>query len=64
MDEKFLKPNLDFKQEAEMYKNIYLKLFNAVTDALTALNEKDDVSKVSYILKQAQCACEEIYTSV
>ena len=44
-----------------MYKNMYLKLFNSVTDALTALNEKDDVFRASYILKQAQIECEGMY---
>ena len=64
MNKGIIKPNMDFKQEAEMYKSMYFKLFNAVTDALTTLDEKDDIFKMSYILKQAQCECEEIYISV
>ena len=61
MNERILNPNIDFKQEAELYKNMYLKLFNSVTDALTALDEKDDAFKLSHILKQAQRECEEMY---
>ena len=61
MNEKILKPNIDFKQESEIYKNMYLKLFNSVTNALTTLDEKDDVFKISHILKEAQRECEEIY---
>ena len=44
-----------------MYKNMYLKLFNSVTDALTTLDEKEDAFKTSRILKQAQRECEEMY---
>ena len=64
MAEKIITPNIDFKQEAEMYKNMYLKLFNCTTEALTSLDEKDDKSGASYILKRAQIDCEEIYIAV
>ena len=56
-----LNPNIDFKQEAEMYKSMYIKLFNSVTDALTALDKNSDFFKLSCILKYAQSECEEIY---
>ena len=61
MKQNVLTPNIDFKQEAQVYKNMYLKLFNSITDALTTLDEKDDIFKMAHILKQAQCECEEIY---
>ena len=64
MNERNLKPNMDFNQEAKMYRNMYLKLFGSVTDALTALDEKDDTLRASYILKMAQIACEEIYIAI
>ena len=64
MNKGVLKTNADLEQEAEMYKALYLKLFNRVTDALTALDEKDDKSGASYILKRAQMECEEIYIAV
>ena len=64
MKQNILTPHIDFKQESEMYKSMYLKLFNSVADALTVLDEKGDVFKASYILKQAQRECEEIYISV
>ena len=64
MKDNVLKPNIDFKQEAEMYKKMYMKLFGSVTDALAVLDEKDDVFRASYILKQAQRDCEEIFISV
>lgn len=64
MKNKILNPNIDFKQEAEMYKNMYMKLFNSVTDALISIEEKDDVFSASHILKQAQRECEEIYIAV
>lgn len=61
MKNNIVNPNMDFKHKAEIYKNMYLKLFNSVTDALITLYEKDDVFKMAHILKQAQCECEEIY---
>jgi hypothetical protein len=44
-------------EESVKYKKMYLKLFNAVTDAL----EEKDREKSDEILKKAQCDCEEIY---
>ena len=64
MAENIIKPNIDFKQEAQMYKNMYVTLFNSVTDALTIIGEKNDTFKSSNILKQAQRECEEIYIAV
>ena len=63
MDEKISQENVNLKQEVEIYKNMYLKLFNSVTDALGVLDEKGDSAEVSDILKQAQLECEEIYIS-
>ena len=64
MEGKISEQNMDLKQhEAETYKNMYLKLVNSVTNALKVLDEKDDSFKASYILKQAQLVCEEIYIS-
>ena len=64
MDNHIIKPNIDFKQEADMYKSMYLKLFNSVTDALKLLDENDNIFKASHILKQAQLDCEEIYIAM
>lgn len=44
-------------EESVKFKKMYLKLFNAVTDAL----EEKDREKSDEILKKAQCDCEEIY---
>lgn len=44
-------------EESAKFKKMYLKLFNAVTDAL----EEKDRDKSNEILKKAQCDCEEIY---
>ena len=44
-------------EESVKYKKMYLKLFNAVTDAL----EEKDRETSEEILKKAQCDCEEIY---
>lgn len=44
-------------EEFIKFKKMYLKLFNAVTDAL----EETDKAKSDEILKKAQCDCEEIY---
>lgn len=43
--------------ESELYKKMYLRLFNAVTDAL----EETDVNIKDGILRKAQQDCEEIY---
>lgn len=42
-----------------MYKKMYLKLFNAITDAL----EETDINKMRNILMNAQLETEEIYIS-
>lgn len=63
MKQNILTPNIDFKQDAEMYKNMYLTLFNRTTDAITALSENGDIAKALHILKQAQGECEEIYVT-
>ena len=42
------------------YKTMYYHLFNAVTDALEQIDERDTTAE---ILRQAQCECEEIYIS-
>ena len=44
-------------EESAKFKKMYLKLFNAVTDAL----EEKYREKSDEILKKAQCDCEEIY---
>ena len=38
---------------SELYKDLYLSLFNSITDALDALG-KHDTDKCSYILREAQ----------
>lgn len=43
-----------------LYKKLYCHLFNAVTDALRALDVKND-GGASHILKDAQLWCEEEY---
>lgn len=43
-----------------MYQKMYFHLFNAVTDALTAL-EQQNFGTAADILTQAQQACEDIY---
>lgn len=40
------------------YKKMYLRLFNAITDALKLLEEE---SKAAEILKTAQIDCEEMF---
>ena len=44
----------------EIYKKMYFHLFNAVTDALAAL-EQQNFGAAAELLVQAQQACEEIY---
>lgn len=44
----------------DSYKKMYLHLFNAVTDALEAM-QADNFGVAAEILKDAQLACEEIY---
>ena len=46
-----------------LYQKLYLKLFNAVTDAIKLMDElRPDTAK--YILIEAQRACEELYVSM
>lgn len=45
-----------------MYKEMYYHLFNAVTDAWTAL-ERNNCGMACEILKKAQTEAEEIYLS-
>lgn len=45
-----------------IYKKLYLTLFNAVSDAIRALEDFDAVACLK-ILKNAQQKCEEIYIS-
>lgn len=47
------------KNDAEMYRKMYCKLFNTITDVLQIC--KDDVC--SDILKNAQRETEEFYTT-
>ena len=42
------------------YRKMYLKLFNAVTDAVVQL-EKQNYGVAAQILKDAQTECEEIF---
>ena len=46
--------------EKELYKKMYLQLFNRVTDALTAL-ERQDADRAANILYTAQKTCEQLY---
>ena len=43
-----------------LYKKLYFRLFNAVSDAVKALEDYDAVACLR-ILKRAQSECEEIY---
>ena len=43
-----------------IYKKIYLNLFNAVTDAIRAL-DSNDYDKARQILVDAQRECEDAY---
>lgn len=45
-----------------MYKEMYLHLFNAITDTLGAL-EKGNIWDAKRLLMEAQCATEEMYIS-
>lgn len=42
------------------YEKMYLKLFNAVTDALATL-EKENFGIAAELLRKGQEACEELY---
>ena len=61
MKQNVLTPILILKKKLRCIQSMYFKMFNPVTDALTALDEKDDIFKLPHILKQAQIECEEIY---
>ena len=43
-----------------MYKKMYLRLFNAVSDSLTAM-EQMNYGEARRLLMQAQQACEELF---
>lgn len=45
-----------------MYKKMYFRLFNAITDVLEAL-ERGNIWDAKRLLKEAQCATEEMYIS-
>ena len=44
----------------EVYQTMYLKLFNAVTDAVSHI-ENRNYGFALQLLKEAQAKCEEIY---
>lgn len=46
----------------ELYRKMYLRLFNAVTDALRNL-DLGDCERAKQTLRDAQIRCEEIYVS-
>lgn len=43
------------------YKQMYLTLFNAVTDALEVLHKEGNIFQADLILSEAQRKCEELY---
>lgn len=43
------------------YKQMYLLLFNAVTDTIEVLHNEANIFKAALILSEAQCQCEELY---
>lgn len=45
-----------------MYKEMYFTLFNAISDAVEQLEQRN-YGQTAAILKQAQAAAEEIYVS-
>lgn len=45
-----------------MYRQMYFMLFNAITDAVDQLEQRN-YGQAASILKQAQAAAEEIYVS-
>ena len=44
----------------DIYKEMYLKLFNAVTDSIKEI-EKHNYMRAKFLLEVAQAECEEIY---
>ena len=46
--------------DQNLYRELYLRLFNRVTDALIALEQRN-YGQTEDILKQAQLECESIY---
>lgn len=46
----------------EIYKQLYHKLFNAMTDAITAIDQKN-YGLAEEIMKKAQQDAEELYLS-
>ena len=49
-------------EDRELYKAMYFRLFNAVSDGLAAL-EKGWIEAARSLLIQGQQACEEMYIS-
>lgn len=47
----------DSNNDYELYKKMYLKMFNAITDVL----QEQDVEKKDILLRKAQMECEEIF---
>ncbi len=47
----------NLENENELYKKMYYRLFNSVTDAL----EKDSLSEIKFLLKKAQVETNEMY---
>lgn len=45
-----------------MYKAMYFRLFNSITDVLEAL-ERGNIWDAKRLLMEAQCAAEEMYIS-
>jgi len=45
-------------EDIALYKKMYLRLFNAVTDAL----DRDSAAEIKFILMKAQAECEDIYS--
>ena len=44
----------------EPYKEMYLNLFNAVTDSIAEI-ENHNYARAKFLLQKAQAECEEIY---
>lgn len=49
-----------FEERRTVYKTMYLHLFNAVTDALEAL-DAGQTGEAAFLLIRAQQECEELY---
>lgn len=44
----------------EIYKEMYLKLFNAVTDSVAEIENKNYI-RAKFLLEKAQAECEEMF---